>query len=499
MMFYKNIVKNVPKIKYSNIKINFSNNFDCDNYKLNSQSPQYCINFDTNLNQLTNSYGENTFMCSVSENGDGYVFPKIGEIGMLKHLKFFTKTDANQKTSKRKMIVEDINSNVYYSHLDDGTSTQYHLTTLDENCESKYFDYCDSVNNYLLIATKVNNINKLYVYDGDVITIYEDIPYIFDICSFNDYICISVDDGLRNKVYFYNDTNPYNLIANLSNMQSVILPIDKGKILKLINFEDYLYVVCEYGIVKILCYKNQETFEIEDVYMGFSRIIENSVVVGGDNIFFTDDKAIYLFNGLTIKRINLNIYFLFNDTYKFQGSACFSGGKYYLATKLGNYSDGVIEYYDNQKNNALIVYDISTDKLEVCIDISIKEIETYYDKSESRVAILAGYNRNYYIKTLSKNGKYNTNYYAKKYYKTHEFDLNSDSKKIVRELSIYTQEDINFNLLCDNKTYKYLIKGDNKIQRIILNKKAKKFAIEIKSETENPLIKNLELLVGVYG
>ena len=139
MMFYCNALKNVKKVKYQHIKLNFDSNFDCDNDHVNANFPKYCINFDTKGNQLSNSYGDTNFYCSRTQNGDGYVYPEVGNVGMLKHIKYFIKV--GDGTAQKQMVIEDINANVSYSILDDGIPTKYDLVTLDSGCESKYFSY----------------------------------------------------------------------------------------------------------------------------------------------------------------------------------------------------------------------------------------------------------------------------------------------------------------------------------------------------------------------
>ena len=150
--------------------------------------------------------------------------------------------------------------------------------------------------------------------------------------------------------------------------------------------------------------------------------------------------------------------------------ACFDDSKYYFATILGNYKDGIIDNYDNQKNNALIVYDVIENKVEICFDISIKDMDVYYDKAQSRVAVLAGNNRNYYLRTLSKNGIYNTIYPTKKLYASHDIDCGTNDKKLIKYISILTSEEIEITLHYDNKKIVYQLGGKNDVQEIIVNK-----------------------------
>ena len=302
-MFYRNIPKLTKKLKYTRLKLNFTNSFDCDKDYLNVDFPKYCIHFNNENNELINSYGDNDFCCSVSQNGDGLLYPELGSIGMLKHLKYFLKTDGETGVSRRQMIVEDYNSNVYFSNLDDGTTNKYDLVKLDDNCDSRYFSYYHKLNNYLIISTLTGEISKLYVYDGDIVRTFEDVDFIYSICTLNDYVFIVKADAVRNKVYFYNDSNPYNLPFNISKMQSIGVPVEVGQIEKILNYNDCLYVICEYGIVRIQFYKNQDEFDIEEVCYGLSKVVCGSIVKGDDSIFLATDDFVYQLKGNSIEKI----------------------------------------------------------------------------------------------------------------------------------------------------------------------------------------------------
>jgi len=500
-MFYKNSLISPKNIKYETVIYDFIENSDCDNLieKSNREKSILNINFDNSNNVLKSSYGEQDFVCTNSQDGNGEVFPKVGTLSGLKNVKYFVKTDSTSNTAKKKIIVETNNSIVYYSNLNDGMATLYELIKLDENCTSKFFDYYYDLENLLLISTFLDDVGKFYIYDGSaIVQSFENAPHIFDICAHNNTLFLSIEDGLRNKIYYIDDLNPANIVSNYKNMKSIGLPINKGKIMKLLSFDDYLYVICEYGIIKIISYKNQEDLYIEEVYSGTARIIEDTIVKGGDNIIFADTNAIYLFNGTNVEKQELGINNLFEGVNKWRSCACFNEGKYYLSTKL-NYTDETIETYDESKNNSLIVFNIDSRKVEVCCGISICKIATYQDESQSRVAILSGPLMSYKLKTLCKSGIYNGDNIAKKIFKTQYKDLNKPNNlKIIRSINIKTHEDIILNLICDDETYQYNLSGSEKNQNMIINKKTIKFAVEIISTTANPFIKDLSLRVGIY-
>ena len=59
-------------------------------------------------------------------------------------------------------------------------------------------------------------------------------------------------------------------------MKEIGIPQSKGKIMKMISYDDYLYVICEYGILRIISYKTQDDLFVEDVYPALSRKWINS-------------------------------------------------------------------------------------------------------------------------------------------------------------------------------------------------------------------------------
>ena len=498
-MFYKNSLTAPKKVKYKSVGIDFSGNFDCDGdiSSFDRINPLLCINFNNSNNILSNSYGESDFACTNAQDGNIEIRPQLGNLNNLKNLKYFVSTDQNFNANQI-MVVEDYEGKVTYCSLNDGTTTIYDLVQLDTYSNSKFFNYYYDKENYLLISTNLNGNCKFYVVDGGLsVKNYETQIEIFDICSHNGIVFLVVNDGLRDKVYFFEDGNPFNLISNYHMMNCIGLPTNKGKVMRLLSYNDYLYIVCEYGIVKITSYRNQKDYNIEEVYTGTSRIVEDSIVVGGDNIIFSDINSIYVFNGNSLEKINLSFESMIDGTYKWQGCACYNDGKYYLSTRL-NYFDDITTHYDIGKNNCLIVFDTYSKKVEVCSGMSIKAMEVYYDSAQSRIAILAGPVRAYKLKTLSKTGLCNGDSISKKIYKSQKFNAKSNKEKIIRKINLTSHEDIKLILHCDKKDLEYNIHGSVNEQCIVINERTTAFSVTIESETVNPLIKNMQILVGVY-
>jgi len=500
-MFYKNIFKIPKKLKYSNIEYDFKQNTNIDDNIKNNDLPILNINFSVSKNMLTNSYGESKFYCAYSQNENVFAYPEVGNIIGIKDVKYFVNTDEEKGIdfSEKKIIVQDNNNCLYYSNLNDGSSTVNQIFQFDEGViESKMFKYYHSKQNYLLISAKFNENNEFYVFDTNFHYEKYDIKnHIFDICSHNNMMFVVFEDGLRNKICYTTDSHPYEFASNFNNMIEIGVPQSKGKIMKIMTYNDYLYVVCEYGIIRIVSYKTQEELFVEDIYSGTARVIENSVVQAGDNIMFADINNIYMLDGTSVEKIEFNFSSLYSEIAKWKSFACFNDGKYYLSTRI-NYFDSITKTYDDEKNNSLIVYDLENKSFEICSGISIEKMEVYYDESRSRIAILAGENRVYGLKTLSKSGLFNSNVVSEKVYQTSYMNFGTNDTKLLKNIRIATKEDIVLKIDSDGKIFEYKLIGKNDEQCIVTNLKTKLVSIIIESKTLTPEIKNLKMLVGKY-
>lgn len=499
-MFYKNLFKLPKKIKYTTIDYDFSNNFDCDSNAKNNKLPVLNLNFNAVNNKLTNSYGEERFYCSYSQNNNVVSYPQIGEISGVKEVKYFVNTDNDKGVNfaAKKIIVQTYDNELYYSNLNDGSTSVNKIMQLDESAESRLFTYCSGQDNYLIVSEKSNTGMKYHIFDANFHHQYYDVEfYIFDICAHNNMVFVVLEDGLRNKICYLEDSEPYLLPSSIDNMIAIDIPQSKGKIMKIISYEDYLYVICEYGIMRIVSYKTQDDLILEDVYGGTARIIQNSIVKAGDNIIFADINNIYILDGVLVKKIDFYFKTLYQDVSKWRSVACFNDGKYYLSTRI-NYADEITEAYDDEKNNCLIVYDIDSQNFEVCFGISVDKMEVYYDEAQSRIVILSGMNRAYKLRTLTRSGVFNGEVVSRKIYQTSYDDFNTNDIKLIKNINLYTSEDIVLKLDIDGQIFEYFIQGKNTEQCIVVNQKARLLSVRIESKTANPEIKKLKILVGKY-
>ncbi len=498
-MFYKNTSNVIPKIDYKVIDFSkFSSQFNTSNEK-NSYVPKLCANFSVENGMLKKSYGEDDLKLYLTSEGDYSIVPEVASLGTVLSFTYFVGTKSTDSPPQKQLIFVTSDYKICFIVLDSGDIQHHEFRSLTEGCSFRLLSCSYQDKNYLIVTTKHNSTIINYICKGatDFLNEFSSDFYIYDICNYNNKMFVVLDEDGRSKILFGDDLNPLNLSASVPNMQAINVSARAGKILKLVSYNDYLYVVCEYGIYRIVTYSSQKHLVLEDVYRGNSKIIENSIVIGGDNIIFADEKGIYIFNGNTVNKVDIKFLNFFDGKRKHNSVACFSDNKYYFATKL-NYSDGVVDNYDSGKNNCLIVYDIYSEEVNFCPDLCIRKILPFQDGCSERVLALTG-SLSQKLRVIDKTGKYNSNEYAKKIWESNKFDLSKPyNKKIIRNFHIKSSEDVVVTIFTNDGNYEFNVAGSEQEQKIITNIQAQEFSVRLVSVTENPSIETFKFLVGVY-
>ena len=368
------------------------------------------------------------------------------------------------------------------------------------NCQYKILKCHYHGDNYLIFSTNTQGEIRNYYYkgNGSPVSQYGCDYYFHDICNHNSQLFLVMED-YRNKILFAEDVNPINIQSQVSDVEQICIPTNKGKILKLISNGDYLYVICEYGIFRITTYINQKKYYMDDLYSGNYKISENSIMVAGNKIFFIDSEGIKEFDGNSIEIIKCPIYdFLFQDINNDNCEACFLDNKYFCTTRINN--EKYFNNYAGNKNNGLLIYDINSKKLEICAGISIKTLKVYSDNYINRIAILSSSEGVEQLYTLSNTGTYDFNKTLIKKLVSKNYDFSKpEQKKILKKIYIETRCDVLISIDADGCLYEYIVKGSSEMQNILLNISSYNFNISLVSNMNNSSVHLLTMLVGESG
>ena len=261
---------------------------------------------------------------------------------------------------------------------------------------------------------------------------------------------------------------------------------DRGASIKVVAFNDYVYIFRERGITRISIYSSKDDFSYTHLYTSSSRIFEKSICVCGDKVLFMTRDGLYAFNGNSVKKIceNFDKYFLALNNKNCE-SACLNG-KYYFASKC-NFGDGnqVGCESGTYTNNVVFEVDVSTFDVNVIRGVDVKMF-TPIDTSYMSVLAVVFNNANALtIGQLDHSGKILTQSTAKSW-ESFVSDLGFQGKrKRVKEIVLTTLYPCQLTIKSDEETKTLSILGGENEQHIPANLFGRNFSFKFSTTEAN--------------
>ncbi|MCD8040519.1 MAG: hypothetical protein LUF82_03280 [Clostridia bacterium] len=81
------------------------------------------------------------------------------------------------------------------------------------------------------------------------------------------------------------------------------LPPERGKILRLVPYNDRLIAVREFGLTAIKAYGETQSFRIVNTDTGFAAVTDGTAAVCADKLFFAAGSGLYAYDGSDIERV----------------------------------------------------------------------------------------------------------------------------------------------------------------------------------------------------
>lgn len=402
----------------------------------------------------------------------------------------FQYTNENTDAICPLLIMYCRNGKFYYNYLQN-SSTQWH------EIEGLYSYYKP-----LVIGYNLNGIDTLLIFsenDGFYTwslntgaTKVNDVPCMSSMCVHYERLFVTSNENNR-RVWFSDDLNPTNFNIGLSEGGFIDMIDDFGRSNKVISFDGYVYVFRDYNIARITAYAEQENFNVTQLYVGSGRIFKNTVTLCGNRIMYLASDGLYSFNGSSSTKINLGISNIF-DCNNDNAIAGFSNGCLYLACKL-NFDDTTATADD--KNNALIKYDINAGRITVLKGCDIRDISVINDYLNSYVFVVVNVDDVPKLGMIDSSGKiFNT--VTNKVWVTPESDFNyPDRYKLIKEIYLETKSDLTIKIKADGKVKGFKISGKDGISVVKPRLKGKKISITFEATAINTKVANVQLKVGI--
>ncbi|HEY8443800.1 MAG TPA: hypothetical protein VIL24_03270 [Clostridia bacterium] len=330
----------------------------------------------------------------------------------------------------------------------------------------------------VLIATSPED--EMLVFDGTEAYRVPDAPKITSMSIHYERL-FATSAGESNQIWFSKELDPINWDINLESAGFIEMNDQRGALLEVMSFLDYVYVFREFGISRISAYADQTQFFVSHLFTSSGRIAKNTVALCGDRVIFLTSSGLYAFDGLQTHKILSEITDAILDIDS--AHAVFYNGKYYLACKF--------DFSDNKKIhcetgdyvlNAVIEYDIikktyviyrGIDALDFCpLKIGSKELLCLTVRGEQGA----------FLSALCEGARYYQEN-LKKVWQSPYSDLGlANYKKILKALYITSHSPCEIVVNADGREYKYSIVGSKGITKIAPKIRFEKISLSFECE-----------------
>ena len=439
-----------------------------------------CYNYKIENNRLTtpNGFSLATFPISTTSTQTREVSLPNGEIKKIWFYPYY-EFDAQRRVDKIVFYTAD---NKLYSF-----PLFSNLTSVVEFLEEEYnisltslpigLHYRVENEDYMLFSSE----NGLVAVSSRLApAVFESCPNVISMVKIYGYLW-AIKEGDRNKIIFSKENDPTNWTNESGSLNEIDLS-DCDKLMRLINFDDYLYVFREYGITKISQYGAGEEISVNHIIDSGSKIYPETICVCQNEILYFAEDGLYSFNGTTNKKLSIGFEAMLKNIKNSFSCACYKNGVYYLACKLDFDDDKKVGVEEGiYVNNALISIDPKNQGYTITRGIDICSLTSV--QTENFNEILACFNSKHQTKIgiLNCCGKDFDNDLVG-YYKTKSTGVNHPLQdKILKEIQVLSQHDCKMKITSDRASKTVLIKGNKQHQRVKIDLSGKHFKFEISS------------------
>jgi hypothetical protein len=488
-MYYRKQVLYKPKHK---LKLKFSSfsggiNTETDENILPQKYAKMTYNFEAKSGALKKGAGFEPVRLPASRENTALSREPIWTAGR-RILKcwYYKRYDADLSRADDKLIIFDQDHRLYYIDIYGGGAEFTQIEDIE-------FEGIPAAINYRLNDEDViifsSPEDSMVVWNGvNLPYIVHSAPNIGSMCVHYERLFATID-GEKSSLWFSADLDPTNWDVALDAAGFIEMIDERGQLIKVVSFMDYIYVFRNNGIARVSAYGEQTQFTVSQLYVGTSKIYPESVIICGDRIIFLAEDGLYVFDGLNTYKILENIKSMFYGCDNGRAVGAYINGKYYLACRL-NYGDAPYLCENGEYvNNTLLQYDLATRSFSLSRGADIAYMTTVHNETFSRLILCfrdAAYDNR--LGYLSDCGKYFETG-LKKIWLTPNSDFGyPDKKKVVKNLYILSKEDITLNVNCDGRTTAFFINGGQNITEQKINLSGNVIGLEFISETENPYI-----------
>ncbi|MBQ7603070.1 MAG: hypothetical protein IJU58_02905 [Clostridia bacterium] len=448
-------------------------------------------NFDTNSGALRHGLGLSALTTPYTLFGTNYTktYAVPNAVASIKNVWHYQRYDYNGNAMQPLLVIYGDNQKFYCTNMDtpSGFSEVEEVQFSGQPVGINYrLDQKDC-----MIFCSTNAQDGLYTWDSiNYFHNYANAPSVSSLALHAGRL-FATSIGDKKKLYFSDDLDPRNWEENLQDGGYIEISDERGALNKLIEWNNYLYIIRDYGITRVSAWGEQEDFVVRNLYLSTGKIYDKSAVHCGSCIIMLCKDGIYLFDGSSMRKINTGLDKFFENVENDNSVGAFLDGKYYLACKM-NFGDSTAVGCENSSyiNNVLLEYDINSGQINILRGVDISLLLNVQTKTFSRM-----------VCCLNTDGKQNVllqvdhsgqvqGVATHKYWQSPNTDLGYPNKqKVLNEIYITSATNAQLTINTDTTTYNFSVSASNSPQKYKLNIRCKTFNIVLSSDQATADIK----------
>ncbi len=438
--------------------------------------------------RLENSYGiaTATFPFSTADLSEQYELD-ITPMGDSKivGVTFVKQYFKNQKLFQYRMLLYGEDKRIYIYQMVDRDMLVYAMYGMEFNNMPIVLSFREDDQDTILLASN----DKMVAWEAGYSPYeIEGVPIITSMCYGDDKIlyCTIVEPAF--KIWYCYDITP-ETIGNVSATSNYLsLDDDLGNAIKVVNFDENIYVFRDLGITKITHINNK--FTNTPVYSSNTQIFCNTISQCGNEILFMTRDGLYSFNGIKVNKCNIDLSNMLTNLGDNEVASSL-GDKYYLAMHLDFQDDKKILCETGEyTNNAVLIVDIRDYSYQILRGVDVKTL--YALKTDICEKMLLTFNSNYENKLgeIVEIGKcFDTN--LPKYWRS---GLLTDgiNPKLFTKLSVMADKGVKFNLILDDRSESFTTYNEG-YNEFFFKVQSRYVALEISSGEDSARVEEINL------
>ena len=333
----------------------------------------------------------------------------------------------------------------------------------------------------LIFCSKQDGMWKYVLNEG--VKKVEGAPAIISMCLHYERL-FAVVGGEQNRLAFSANLDPTNWTEDLSSGGFVEMQDERGRLTKVVSFNDYVYVFREYGVSKVSAYGDQTDFSVSHLFISSVKLYGDTVCVCGNKILLLARDGVHSFDGYSTKRLQLGIDELFKNVENDNACSVYFKNKFLLACRLDfndNEKIGCENFDGGYINNALLEIDLTTNEISITRGVDIASMLVIDDKNVAKVAVCFNGEHSCKLGEITNDGMM-FDLPLKKCWVSPKSNLGYPTKiKQIKECFIKTKTPCKIRISTDKEQKEFCVLGKDVSQRVKLGMSGEQIQIEFES------------------